>query len=647
MDEDPGHHVPDLDRQSNIKFFAKLATPHMVDTRRLELLKRAVPQQDDLEALPLGTGEPDGMSVQRDHDDLLSPPPDLASLLPAGRPFAPSSHARSTPPVHVPRPYSRSSHASYGSPSQRHSRAGSSDRGSGSHSLQRSPHARPPPWQELMRPTSPSLPRAEAAPSPEPAPARLDPRYETQEQTWHHQRERERELQRERERQQEAWQQEAWQHASELERMRHAAAAGPPARPRHGSPAYRARETAPRMQLSAPAASYRDMFREAMRDAAHGGGGSRTSGQGARDAMGGYDGRQDPDFHEKMELQLKLDELRDNGYNVPKLSLEMPLEDFQQQLHRRTISMNTVGLVHNISRGIYGAAAVIEFINNACGPFLPMQNYASRVREGCETPRFKYALYQIVVRFGGRRASSPWWVIVMVLLVPLIEGIVGKFVMWLAKRHPVTRSFNLQPGAVQGAVSSAMGMFTGGDPNKGVPNNIPGISPNLAESGASTNAPATSGGGAAAAGGGLGGLMGGLVNGLFGGGAPGANGGASGGGGGGPGLAAFAGAKSDDDAGGYKLPDFVRPSAPAAAPPPPTAAPPPPRTAPPPPGPPATAPRAPEAAPAASEAAKRRNRTVVRRPDQILRDNVSAVGGVPAGVIITPEQQTSGVLQAE
>lgn len=371
----------------------------------------------------------------------------------------------------------------------------------------------------------------------------------------------------------------------------------------------------------APAAgnTYRTLYRQMLQES-HAAPGARS------EPAAGYEGHKDPDYAEKVELQLKLDEMRSMGFNVPVLSLDMPLADFQMQFKRRTISMNKVGLVKKLVTLINSGAFMLQMINNMCGPLLPMHNYADRVREGTATSEFQYAMYQLVMRFKSTQMSSPVVVILLVLLLPLLEGIVSRVLIWLSKRFPFTRAMNLQAGTVQPAVSTGLSslasLFTDGAKN--IPSNIPGISPNMPEG----QAPAAPGAGA-----GLGGL-GGLLNSLF--------------------------AKPKADAPGYTLPAFVTPSPPRAAattahaanaanaaqpaPPGPSAPAAPAPTFPPaPPVPPAHL--ADRAAHPADRAARPApvTRAEVRNPKQIPGATDSAIFGVPNGIITTAQQLSGNV----
>ena len=219
--------------------------------------------------------------------------------------------------------------------------------------------------------------------------------------------------------------------------------------------------------------SYMNMYRDLCRNRPAGG-----SNANAERAV-----FRDPDYAEKRELLIKLDEMRTLGFNVPKLDITVPLEDLQTEVQRRTISMGTVETVDMFIGYISTGAQVLETVNNMAGPFVPMENYAQSVREGMQTPRFKYAMYQLVLRYQGRNGGSPWRVVLMVLIMPLIQGLLVKLVQWLAKGR-----FNLNSSMINTGIKTLFGKLSSSDPNKGVPNNIPGISPNVPKPTATTAA---------------------------------------------------------------------------------------------------------------------------------------------------------------
>lgn len=198
---------------------------------------------------------------------------------------------------------------------------------------------------------------------------------------------------------------------------------------------------------------------------------------------GHYRPHLDPNYAEKRELITKLDELRNLGFSVPHFDYEMPIEDLQSELARRTVSMGTVETVDTIIEWICTGADVIEGLNNLAGPFLPMTDYAKNIKAGTKTPRFKYAMYQLVLRYQGRNSSSPWRVILMVLLLPLIQGILVKIVQWVAKGR-----INLPSNVIGAGVQTLLQRFMPKS-DKHVPAGIPGISPDMPSAAAPAREP--------------------------------------------------------------------------------------------------------------------------------------------------------------
>jgi len=392
-----------LDRASNIRIFEKLATPHMVDTRKIEEVK----QYNRISDLPVGRHN-SNVSVSEDRDGS-------------------ETHAAA---------------AQHGSP------AGGDLRDSIAAIIQdglRRSHDSPPALARSPESNRASdVPRFQLGSPPDVAARRVEPPPlpQTNEQL-----DAMRELERIREHT-------ARLNAPSLDDMR-------------ASFQQRQQQRQPYQQEPQQhqhGESYMTTFRNICRARK-----TMTYGEtGARDG-GGYKPHADPDYADKRELIMRLDELRLLGYNVPKFDPCMPLEDLQTELARRTVSHGTVSTVDTVIGWINTAANIIETVNSMAGPFLPMENYAKHVQDGTSTPRFRYAMYQLVLRWNGRSSSSPWRVILMVLLMPLVQGILIKVVQWLAKGR-------LSSSTIVSGVSSLFNLNKI-DPNKGVPSGIPGISP--------------------------------------------------------------------------------------------------------------------------------------------------------------------------
>lgn len=431
-----------LSRASNVKIFEKLATPHMVDSRRVEEVK----QYNDMSELPIGR-QHSTVSVAEDRTDVH---PAVAALNGGGtmddsiaavireglrrdrhspeqnqERFSPEPSVASRDSARVSRRSSR-----HETPSPHISVASSAP------STPRTLDPRvfnPAPWNSQPTPQNASLPVRRTEPPPLPSMDNTQPDAYM------------RELER--------IQSSANRPGPNLESMRtgyNERSDAPPEAPVFEQGTHR---------------SYISMFRSMCK--------SRQKFSAGQSGSGGYRPHNDPNYAEKRELIIKLDELRTMGFNVPQFDMCMPVEDLQSELARRTVSMGTVSTVDTVIGWINAAANIIETINNMAGPFLPMDNYAKSVEEGTSTPRFKYAMYQLVLRWHGRSGSSPWREVLMVLLMPLVQGVLIKVVQWLAKgRVP------FPPSTISAGVKSLFSMAKS-DPNKGVPTGIPGISPDL------------------------------------------------------------------------------------------------------------------------------------------------------------------------
>jgi hypothetical protein len=474
-----------LDRASNVKIFEKLASAHLIDNRRLEEVK----QMNHMSDLPIGRNtnivvEPDTWS-QKDDDSIDEIIADGLNIeddddaeryreaSPRSQPMTPVEQTRQkysspgrSPGVPSDNQYWQRSHggprfgmsveratpspSSSARPSPRESprespRASPRESPRASQSPRESPRASPrptgryqrdePPQQALLRDRSPEL----AAPlrtGPPPLPTN-DNNDDG-----------------------------AYYAKREFERIRQSATE--PDLPFGRLPAFAASATVA-TQSSQREAGYTTMFRDMCK--------RRHQYMSDRGVVGDgeYRAGVDPDYAEKRELLIKLDEMRHLGFNIPKLDPSLPIEDLQTELARRTVSMGTVEMVDTVIKWICTGANILEVVNNMTGPFIPMENYAQSVKEGTQTPRFKYALYQLTLRFQGRSGGSPIRVVIMVLLMPLIQGLLIKLVQWLAKGR-----MNVSSNMISTGVRTLFNQFTGAkDPNAGVPNGIPGISPDM------------------------------------------------------------------------------------------------------------------------------------------------------------------------
>ena len=420
---------PALDRASNIGIFQSIATPHMVDSGRIELLR----ETHELSELPIGRpgGEQSTASITNIIQSGIE-----ASAKPLTHSASPPASVDQSQWIASPSP-----------PAQTPQQAAIS----------------PPAIQ-----TAPSPPAIQTAPSP-------PPRTQTPQQV------------------QEmladlrsiASSGGGGDHPvvrpgstdsdGELARLQRRAATSPSISLDQMRANYASRSNQPDTTVE-PKTSYTKMFRDLCR--------SRHISSGVGGTVAPHC---DKDYSEKRELLIKLDELRALGYSVPQFTLQMPLEDLQSEYNRRTVSTSTVATVETVAGWLCTAATMIESLNRLAGPLLPMDNYGENVKTQLAQPRAKYALYQIVLRWQGRSGSSPYRELITILLLPLIQGILVKVVQWLAKgRVPLPAT------SISSGISSLFSMAKA-DPNAGVPSGIPGISPDApaAASGAVPDLPTT------------------------------------------------------------------------------------------------------------------------------------------------------------
>jgi hypothetical protein len=439
-----------LDRQSNIRLFERLANPHMLDDRRLEELKLLTMDAEMPFRMPRGIviDRESPVPTEIDEDERQSQrtsPRNSRSPRESPRDSRSPQESPRESPRKSPRESPRESPRNSGSPRESSRNSAkvyeeddndfcvpksvtprSSARSSSSNRIDRKHHR-----FQFRDDDDLLLPKARTQPPPLPS----------------------------------------QQHESELDRLRARIQQPGPSlmqmREQHQQRQQHKRGTTPPQY--APS-GYDAMFRKICQERKRGvisssGGGGNNGGE--------YRPMHDPDYAEKRELLIKLDELRTLGFNVPKMDAAMPLEDLQTEITRRTVSMGTVETVETVVGWMCSAATVLETVNNMAGPFLPMENYAKSVREGTQTPRFKYAMYQLVLRYQGRHAGNPWRVVLIVLLAPLIQGALIKLIQWVMKGR-----LNVSSGMIGSGLKT---LFSFGkkkdDANSGVPAGIPGISP--------------------------------------------------------------------------------------------------------------------------------------------------------------------------
>lgn len=169
--------------------------------------------------------------------------------------------------------------------------------------------------------------------------------------------------------------------------------------------------------------------------------------------------RNDPDYYEKKELLLRIETMSSLGFTFPRgLDYTTPVEDLKSEISRKEVAMNTISDVDYVIGWIKTITEGIQGFNKFCGTFLPLSDYSDRVNTRIHTPRFRYAIYLLLLRYKRRGSGSPWKEVIMVLLLPLIECIVIKVVQYFARdRLPVGDS--IIEGGIRGIVQAGEGLI--------------------------------------------------------------------------------------------------------------------------------------------------------------------------------------------
>jgi hypothetical protein len=171
---------------------------------------------------------------------------------------------------------------------------------------------------------------------------------------------------------------------------------------------------------------------------------------------------------ERQELSSKLYTMTALGFNLPAIDyVRAPLEELKSLANRVDLVTNTVSYVNMVCTWIQGGAKLLETINGLLGNFLPLPDYATKIREGTNEPRFKFALYTLIVRYGGAGMGfGEWKQILLVLLLPLVQAVVIKVVALISKARGVPISTEM----ISQGVDNGVGSFTklwGGNKNDG------------------------------------------------------------------------------------------------------------------------------------------------------------------------------------
>jgi hypothetical protein len=180
----------------------------------------------------------------------------------------------------------------------------------------------------------------------------------------------------------------------------------------------------------------------------------------------------DPSYAERRELLCKIDTLRNMGFAMPTIEelRHASAEDLSSEVRRRTSSVDTMTTVDSIIAMIDSAAKWLQLMNSVIGSPLPLETYAEDVSRETKTPRFKYAIYQLVLRYKGTSSSGPWREILIVLLLPIIQALVAKVVVFASRgRIPLDR------GMIASGLRNLTNLATGRTPRDGGPNDGGGV----------------------------------------------------------------------------------------------------------------------------------------------------------------------------
>lgn len=185
--------------------------------------------------------------------------------------------------------------------------------------------------------------------------------------------------------------------------------------------------------------------------------------------------RTDPDYYEKKELLLRIETMQALGFTFPKgLDYSTPVEDLKSEISRKEVAMNTISDVDYVIGWIKTITDGIQGFNSWCGGFLPMNDYSERVAKRIKEPRFRYAIYQLLLRYKRQGSGSPWKEVILVLVLPLIECIVIKIVQYFARdRLPFDGSF------IDSGVRTLFGMGTNALGSKSKVPDIDGVTVNM------------------------------------------------------------------------------------------------------------------------------------------------------------------------
>ena len=166
----------------------------------------------------------------------------------------------------------------------------------------------------------------------------------------------------------------------------------------------------------APSYSYQDMLQR-----------QAAAGAGSSGHRAGPSPADDPMYREKLEITMRLNELRMMGIDIPAIPMDLSLDVFRSQLSEYMLMMNTS---NTLARAHDLLTKGTEGVESMLGNLLPMRGYSQRVTRDLQLPRVKYAMYQLIMRYGGNKLNNPVMVLAIILLLPIVESVVARLVSW-------------------------------------------------------------------------------------------------------------------------------------------------------------------------------------------------------------------------
>jgi hypothetical protein len=138
----------------------------------------------------------------------------------------------------------------------------------------------------------------------------------------------------------------------------------------------------------------------------------------------------DASFFEREELLAKIADLRMLGFDMPPNDQlrSMTTEDLRSIIRRRTKSNETHTTLNALCDVICAAAKWIQLGNSKLGGLISIPTYAQDVEDASKTPRFRLAIYQLVLKLNGKFSPGPLMEIGFVLFFPLIQGIILRII---------------------------------------------------------------------------------------------------------------------------------------------------------------------------------------------------------------------------